>query len=326
MQGASAVAQKADRLESIFYNTHLSRNGIYALKLHVLGVPTTVTVDDSLPLVGGNSLFGAASPDGALWGMLVEKAFAKIHGNYEAIEGGDSKASVGVLTGAPAVAYSHGTHGEDALWNFITAAVAAGDMITAGTPGTSDRRRSARGIAQNHGYTVLAAEEVDGNRLVRVRNPWGREDYSGPWNDQDTANWDPAIQAQVTYVNDTDDGMFYIPISVYREEFSTTNVHRDVTNMTQTYFLGTNDDSADAPNPDRGQYVAGGSRHTFRVTSPVAQLVYLAAHVWPDRSYPDDCGVKFETGEAIHRFLIEDADDMNPADGNDKDTWWGFRD
>ena len=102
MHGASAVARKPGRLEKIFYNTELSNNGIYALRLYILGVPTTVTIDDQMPMVAGNSIFAAASPDGALWGMLIEKAFAKLHGNYESIVSGDPRHSIEVLTGAPA--------------------------------------------------------------------------------------------------------------------------------------------------------------------------------------------------------------------------------
>ena len=193
MQGASSVAMKESRLESIFYNTQLSNNGIYAVKLYVLGVPTTITVDDSIPTVGGNSIFGNASKDGALWGIVLEKAFAKLHGNYESIEGGQSKHSVGVLIGAPSEPYHHNSNDAAALWTAITQAVANGNMITAGTPGGDDTSRSARGIAQGHGYTVLNAVEVNGNKLVRVRNPWGKENYSGPWNDNDTSKWDESI-------------------------------------------------------------------------------------------------------------------------------------
>ena len=123
MQGASAVGMEEERLESIFYNTDLSKNGIYAVKLYMLGVPTTVTVDDSIPTHNGNSIFGNASKDGALWGIIIEKAFAKLHGNYESIEGGHSKHSVGVLVGAPAVPYSHSSNDEEALWKAITEAV-----------------------------------------------------------------------------------------------------------------------------------------------------------------------------------------------------------
>ena len=101
MHGASAVARNPDRLKRIFYNNGLSNNGIYALRLYVLGVPTTVTIDDRFPLIEGNSIFAAASPDGALWGILIEKAIAKVYGNYESIVGGDPRYSIEILTGAP---------------------------------------------------------------------------------------------------------------------------------------------------------------------------------------------------------------------------------
>ena len=101
MHGASAVARDPERLKKIFYNNELSNNGIYALRLYVLGVPTTVTIDDRFPLIEGNSIFAAASPDGALWGILIEKAIAKVYGNYESIVGGDPRNSIEMLTGAP---------------------------------------------------------------------------------------------------------------------------------------------------------------------------------------------------------------------------------
>ena len=50
MHGASVVAQQPGRMERVFHNQELSPNGIYALDLYVLGVPTTVVVDDVMPL------------------------------------------------------------------------------------------------------------------------------------------------------------------------------------------------------------------------------------------------------------------------------------
>jgi hypothetical protein len=50
MHGASVVARKPARLEKIFYNDELSSMGIYGLKMYILGVPTTVTIDDIMPL------------------------------------------------------------------------------------------------------------------------------------------------------------------------------------------------------------------------------------------------------------------------------------
>ena len=45
-----------------------------------------------MPLdVNGNLIFGQVSKDGALWGPLLEKGFAKLQGNYENIVGGDPR-------------------------------------------------------------------------------------------------------------------------------------------------------------------------------------------------------------------------------------------
>merc|ERR1712110_375420 len=111
MHGASAVAGKPGRLERIFLNDELSNNGIYGLQFFVLGVPTTVTIDDVMPLSpNGNLIFARAGDDGALWGPILEKGFAKLQGNYENIVGGDPITSIEILSGAPATRYHHTGH------------------------------------------------------------------------------------------------------------------------------------------------------------------------------------------------------------------------
>lgn len=44
----------------------------------------TITIDDYVPFVNNKLIFLNKSPkNGNLWGALLEKAFAKITGNYE---------------------------------------------------------------------------------------------------------------------------------------------------------------------------------------------------------------------------------------------------
>jgi len=48
------------------------------------------------------------------------------------------------------------------------------------------------GLIAAHAYTVLDSLELkdtSGNsvvKLLKIRNPWGREEYNGPWNDNDS--------------------------------------------------------------------------------------------------------------------------------------------
>ena len=99
------------------------------------------------------------SDDGALWGPLIEKAFAKLIGSYEAIISGDAAQSIEVLTGAPATRYSH--EGADSstareVFNAVAAAKAVNNMASAATGGDSNTGRTTRNLAQDHIYTVLA--------------------------------------------------------------------------------------------------------------------------------------------------------------------------
>ena len=83
-------------MEKIFLNTNneISANGIYAVQFYTLGIPHTVIVDDWLPLKPVNNgeygtLFAKVSEDSAIYGPILEKAFAKYHGNYKHLIGGD---------------------------------------------------------------------------------------------------------------------------------------------------------------------------------------------------------------------------------------------
>lgn len=64
-------------------------------------------------------------------------------------------------------------------------------MVTAGTPlGTgTDKDQNELGVAYMHAYTMLDTLTLsNGQRLIKMRNPWGSETYNGPWGD-DSAKW-----------------------------------------------------------------------------------------------------------------------------------------
>ena len=82
------------------------------MNFYRLGVPTTVVIDDYLPLIKHpdgrlTTLVAGDVDDKSLWGLLAEKALAKFHGNYSNLHGGYADAGLRTLTGAPYKEYKH---------------------------------------------------------------------------------------------------------------------------------------------------------------------------------------------------------------------------
>eukprot|EP00435_Cladocopium_sp_Y103_P013571 s4711_g3.t1 len=67
------------------------------------------------------------------------------------------------------------------------------------------------GIMPGHAYSVLQAKEVEGMRFVQLRNPWGHDEWGGPWSDR-SDEWEanPKIQEGLKAHELTFDGKFWM--------------------------------------------------------------------------------------------------------------------
>ena len=119
---------------------------------------------------------------------ILEKAFAKFHGNYKHIIGGDPKISAKTLAGAPHRVEDHIDMTEDAIWDMLVKANAENDLIQSSTPGKDDTDGAGTtgddGVVPGHAYTLLDTVTLsDGTRLIKLRNPWGSDNYQKDWGD-----------------------------------------------------------------------------------------------------------------------------------------------
>ena len=101
MSAMFGVSENDQRLQNLFVNKAQVAAGIYALNVFVRGKPTIVTVDDYIPTNSGSPIFAGLGVDGALWGPILEKAWAKVSGTYERINLGMSTESLRFFTGCP---------------------------------------------------------------------------------------------------------------------------------------------------------------------------------------------------------------------------------
>lgn len=98
----AALAEKPEILRSLFA-TALPSKGLYAVRLNFGGIEVLVALDDEFAFSqrGRYLSFAKAptNPQSHLWVMLLEKAYAKLHGSYQAIEGGYVHEALADLTG-----------------------------------------------------------------------------------------------------------------------------------------------------------------------------------------------------------------------------------
>ena len=84
----------------------LSPQGAYGVKLCKDGLWRAIVVDDFFPATNHGRRLAFAEPTrDQLWVPLLEKAMAKLHGSYRAIESGGFTEGMAILTGAPCVCH-----------------------------------------------------------------------------------------------------------------------------------------------------------------------------------------------------------------------------
>ena len=156
------------------------------------------------------------------------KAYAKLHGSYEAIVGGrvdDGIADlVGGIQGYDDLEKMGAAASDGTLWHKITTGINAGYLMGAGSNSGSDSH-VVQGIAQGHAYSVLAAVQLVNKgqsvQLLKLRNPWGQTEWEGEWSDAwVNANAASHVKKQLKWSKD-DDGMFWIKLPDFLLNYST---------------------------------------------------------------------------------------------------------
>lgn len=98
-------------------------------------------------------------------------------------------------------------------WSIISEADKLDYIMTAAC------RSNPYSLSAYHAYTLLSVHELQsGVKLVRMRNPWNTEYYKGPYCDG-CPEWTDADKAEVSFVDDFNDGHFYMPFDDFLKAF-----------------------------------------------------------------------------------------------------------
>ncbi len=111
--------------------------------------------------------------------MLVEKGMAKAYGGYEKLDGGSIDSGLMDITGGAAVRFdledeiSGNMIANGSMWKMLHKFAESGYLIGAASQAGSDTQTSPFGIVQGHAYAILDVIQIDGKRLIQLKNPWG---------------------------------------------------------------------------------------------------------------------------------------------------------
>ncbi|XP_036437915.1 calpain-3b [Colossoma macropomum] len=156
--------------------------GIFHFQFWRYGEWVDVVVDDRLPTHNNRLVFTRSGNKNEFWSALLEKAYAKLHGSYEALKGGNTLEAMEDFTGGVTEFYEI-TDAPKELYNIMKKALERGSLmgssIDALVP-TGSETKTDKGLVIGHAYSVTAVEQgkqEDGSdtriRLVRLRDPWG---------------------------------------------------------------------------------------------------------------------------------------------------------
>ncbi|KAM3857325.1 calpain-5 isoform 2-T2 [Diretmus argenteus] len=192
--------------------------GIFHFRFWRLGRWTDVVVDDRLPVSeDGVLLFCRSATPREFWSALLEKAYAKLNGCYEALEGGNTVEALIDFTGGVSESLSLDPEAltrhidqRRTLFQTLASAHDCKALITCSIrPAEGETVESVLdcGLVRGHAYGITAVRKVRlGEKLlgksgasrlfmVRMRNPWGTTDWTGAWS-QRSQQWQQMGRAE----------------------------------------------------------------------------------------------------------------------------------
>uniref|UniRef100_A0A8C4WWS1 Calpain-3 n=1 Tax=Eptatretus burgeri TaxID=7764 RepID=A0A8C4WWS1_EPTBU len=188
--------------------------GIFHFKFWQFGRWVDVFIDDRLPTQNNHLVFLHSVDRNEFWSALLEKAYAKLNGSYEALKGGSIAEAMEDFTGGVYEFYNL-TKASPNLYRFMHKALQKDSMMGC----SIDVRKSTASFGSVTGLDVFFQEQAV--RLVRLRNPWGEVEWNGPWSD-DSWEWrvlEPKQRARLQQIR-AEDGEFWMSFADFMKNFS----------------------------------------------------------------------------------------------------------
>ncbi|XP_031685240.1 calpain-3-like isoform X1 [Oncorhynchus kisutch] len=204
--------------------------GIFHFQFWRYGDWVDVVIDDRIPTFNSQLVFTKSAERNEFWSALLEKAYAKLHGSYEALKGGNTTEAMEDFTGGVTEFYEMKEAPKE-LYKIMKKALERGSMMGCSIDSLVPARfetRTVTGLVKGHAYSVTAVEECKQSqhkepkvRLVRLRNPWGQVEWNGPWSDN-SKEWVSLSKGEKDKLQhqSAEDGEFWMAFEDFKKNYT----------------------------------------------------------------------------------------------------------
>lgn len=207
--------------------------GIFHFRFWRFGEWVDVVIDDRLPTINNQLVYCHSNDSNEFWSALVEKAYAKVYGCYEALDGGNTADALVDFTGGVSEPLdliegqiAQDEESRNRLFERVLKVHNREGLISCSIRATTSADMEARldcGLVKGHAYAVTDVRKVRlGHGLlsylkseklfmIRMRNPWGEKEWNGPWSDS-SEEWQKVSKSEREKLGVTvqDDGEFWM--------------------------------------------------------------------------------------------------------------------
>ena len=226
----SALCQYPNLINQIFITKKINQECIYQVSLFIDGEFQIVYIDDFVPVLKGTTTpFFTKTTSFELWGLLLEKAWAKVNGGYLNIVSCSLADLFRALTGFSCLTIN--TKEEDILniWNTIKNAFNNKWLVCATVRGDEPKAKK-HGLVNGSTYNIMFGEDIYDNTnkkqiLLKLKNPWGANVWNGDYSEGSNA-WTENIieQIGINKVNKNSEGEFWMSLKDICKYFETIDI------------------------------------------------------------------------------------------------------
>uniref|UniRef100_A0A667WFC8 Calpain 2, (m/II) large subunit b n=1 Tax=Myripristis murdjan TaxID=586833 RepID=A0A667WFC8_9TELE len=180
--------------------------GIFHFQFWQFGEWVDVVIDDRLPVKDGELMFVHSAEGREFWSALLEKAYAKVNGCYEALSGGSTTEGFEDFTGGIAESFDLRRPPSN-MFQIISKALEAGALLGCSIDVSH----------VSHSVSAILGHKSRKEKLVRMRNPWGQVEWTGAWSDG-SSEWN-YVEGDAPHAN-AEDGEFWMSFRDFLNHYS----------------------------------------------------------------------------------------------------------